>query len=198
MLWIQPSLFCSFPGMRAHWKPALCRTWLRIGQSRPYLTMSFYSTSNSKSPSKRSVWSQPWELWQDVHPCVNEHWEDWTCQGRLPLTASSVMAHYSCLALPFLKIAPPSADFLSNRSNFVVSRTWTEATWLILIWLFLFSAGTCCQDQGIHDTILCTSVIEQISVYSHRTMLSKRSFQIQFWLWMWSLVQKAPLYLLIK
>lgn len=166
-------------GTRASWKPALCRTWSRTGQSRPCRTTSSSSTSSSKSLNNLG----------------------WICgdggtakQGRASVYVCVCVYMYMACLCVCERVREKAGRLLASSSTISLRKTWAELTWGIgqiklcdgqsedVIWHFLprlkprVGRKKKKKENGKKSTMIM-SMIEQISVYSHRTMLSKWGYR---------------------
>lgn len=139
--------------------------------------MSFYSTSNSKSPSKPSVLSQSWE-----HQC-----------GNLSGTACCLSQDLRWWLTIFVCIIAFPEDFpqlqtFKRIKLCVVNRTRTEVTKRglisLLVWLFSSWNNLSTRELMIRQWL-------RTSVFILKEQGFLRSFHIQSWLWMSSLLIKS-------
>ena len=180
-------------GTRASWNHTLCRTWSRTEQSRPCRTTSSSSTSNSKSPN-----NPLWDCWDEetsdqghascvcvcVYMCI---WvcvcvcvcvcacvcacvralKQWDAHSRMPPAPPPAVVHHYLGEEPELDARRSSESSCATERRADVTKTW----FLCNLALFL-PAEAMCRRKTKAMMIIIMSVIEWISVYSHRTMLS--------------------------
>lgn len=145
--------------MRASGKPALCRTWLRTGPSRPCHTTSSCFTSNSKSPNNPLsilVWMSI--LCVSVCVCVCE-------QLRMQMKESSPLLHHVCVSLR------KSLSYVRYHLNDLVGNR--ESVQLFIWHLYALRNGKTPKIAQHWEEWwwLSMSVIERISVWSQRRAL---------------------------